>query len=54
MELFSKEGDLVIDTCVGAGTTAVAAKKLKRRFVGAEIEERFANAAKNRLAETVE
>lgn len=49
MEMFSREGDLVVDTCVGAGTTAVAAKNLKRRFIGTEIEERFANAARNRL-----
>lgn len=33
----SNEGDLVLDTFLGAGTTALACKNLNRRFKGCEI-----------------
>ena len=34
----SKEGDTVIDPFMGSGTTAVACKSLKRKFIGFEID----------------
>ena len=37
----SNEGDLVLDTFLGGGTTALASKKLKRRFIGCEIEKEY-------------
>jgi DNA modification methylase len=37
----SREGDLVLDLFAGAGTTCVAAKYLKRDFIGIEIEEKY-------------
>lgn len=38
----SKEGDTVIDPFMGTGTTAIACKHLKRKFIGFEIDaERF-------------
>lgn len=37
----SNEGDLVLDTFLGGGTTAFACKKLKRRFIGSEIEKEY-------------
>jgi len=36
--IHSNPGDLVLDPCMGSGTTAVAAKNLGRRFVGCEID----------------
>lgn len=44
------EGDLVLDPFAGSGTTAVAAKELNRTFVGAELEEEFAELAARRVA----
>lgn len=35
---YSLEGDLVCDPCAGYGTTGLAALKLGRRFVGAEVQ----------------
>lgn len=41
----SLKGDVVLDTFAGSGTTAIAARKLGRRFVGCEMgEEEFAGA----------
>jgi DNA modification methylase len=39
IEIFTKENDIVCDPFTGSGTTAEACKQLKRRFVGAEIDE---------------
>ncbi|WP_226810853.1 DNA-methyltransferase [Bacteroides cellulosilyticus] len=45
----TKEGDLVLDCFMGSGTTAVAAKKLNRNFIGYEIQEKYIEIAKRRL-----
>jgi len=37
----SKNGDIVFDPFMGSGTTAVVAKKLKRHFIGTEINKEF-------------
>jgi DNA modification methylase len=42
-------GDLVLDPFLGSGTTAVVAKKLKRNYVGYEINKDYVKMAKNRL-----
>ena len=46
----TREGDLVFDPFCGSGTTAVAAKELNRSFVGAELEEEYAELAARRVA----
>jgi site-specific DNA-methyltransferase (adenine-specific) len=43
------EGDLIFDPFSGSGTTGVAAKELGRFFVGAEMEEEFAELAARRI-----
>ena len=42
----SNEGDVIFDPFMGTGTTAVAAKKLNRRYLGCEIDAAYANIAK--------
>ena len=37
----SNEGDLVVDTFLGGGTTAIACKETGRRFVGSELDEMY-------------
>ena len=39
----SKENDIVMDTFLGAGTTAIAAKNTNRQFLGCEISEEYYN-----------
>jgi site-specific DNA-methyltransferase (adenine-specific) len=45
----SKPGDVVLDPFLGSGTTSVVAKKLGRRYVGIEIDEKFASISEKRL-----
>lgn len=45
----SNKGDMVFDPFLGAGTTAVTAKKLGRNFCGVEIDEYYCMLAQKRL-----
>ncbi len=50
IKLFTKEGDLVLDPFFGSGTTGVAAKFLKRHYIGIEIKEEYYELAQLNLA----
>lgn len=45
----SAPGDTILDPFMGAGTTALAAAKLGRNFIGAELNEKYINIARKRL-----
>ena len=45
----TSENDLILDPFAGSGTTAVVAKKLNRRFVGIEADDKFCLLAQKRL-----
>lgn len=45
----SNEGDLVLDTFMGSGTTAIACMNTNRRFVGFELNKDFYNKANERI-----
>jgi len=47
----SNRGDLVFDPFLGSGTVAVAAKKLGRKYLGCEIDEKYCKIIKDRLNE---
>ena len=47
----SNPGDIVLDPFVGSGTTAVAAKRLGRRYVGIDISKKYAEHTRARLAD---
>ena len=49
IKLFSFTNDIVIDPFMGSGTTAIAAIKNKRNFVGYEIHKEYINLANNRI-----
>lgn len=45
----SDEGDVILDPCMGSGTTAVASAKNNRKFIGFEIEQEYIDLANERL-----
>ena len=49
IKLFSFTNDIVIDPFMGSGTTAIAAIKNNRNFVGYEINQEYINLANNRI-----
>ena len=55
IEIFTDEGDVVIDPCAGSGTTLRAAKELNRHSYGFEIDKKFYEEAQSKmLAEPVQ
>ncbi len=46
---YTNGGDLVLDNCIGSGTTAVACKQTKRNFIGIEKEQKYVDIANERL-----
>lgn len=43
------ENDIVLDPFVGTGTTVIAAKRLGRRFIGIDIDEKYVAITKDKL-----
>ncbi len=51
--LASDEGDIILDFCLGSGTTSAVAHKMKRRWVGIEQMDYIDEIAKERLKKVV-
>jgi site-specific DNA-methyltransferase (adenine-specific) len=49
IKTYTNENNLVLDNCMGSGSTGVAAKNLNRSFIGIEKEENYFNIAKERI-----
>lgn len=48
---YTDPGDLVLDNCMGRGTTGVACLQAGRRFIGMELNEGYCEVAWNRVRE---
>lgn len=53
IKLFTRQGDIVLDPFLGSGTTAVAAKKNRRNYIGIDISSEFCSIAEKRLKQTL-
>lgn len=49
IQVFTEEGNTVLDPMVGSGSTAIAAHILKRHYVGIDISEKYCAIARNRI-----
>jgi len=54
IERFSTEGDLVLDSFLGSGTTAAVAHKMGRRYIGIELGEHAQTHCQTRLQKVVD
>ena len=52
IELFTHEGELVLDPFVGSGTTLVAARDTSRNAVGFDLQKRYIDLCEQRIAQT--
>jgi site-specific DNA-methyltransferase (adenine-specific) len=46
----TNENDIVLDPFIGVGTTAIAAKKLGRHYIGFDVDDNYVNITKNKLS----
>jgi len=53
IKTYTNEYEVVLDNCLGVGTTAVACRKANRYCVGIEIEEKYCEIAANRCRQEV-
>lgn len=52
IKTYTNEGELVLDNCIGSGTTCLAAKNLKRNWIGIELNPDYCKIAYNRIHKT--
>lgn len=51
---YTNEGGIVLDNCMGSGSTGVACVNTSRRFIGIEIEEKYFKIAQKRIKDIKE
>ena len=52
IKTYTQEGEVVLDNCMGSGSTGVAALNTKRKFIGIELNEDYFEIAKERIENT--
>lgn len=49
IKTYTNENNLILDNCMGSGSTGVAALNTNRNFIGIELDENYFNIAKERI-----
>ena len=49
IKILSKKNDIILDPFIGSGSTAMAAKKLNRHFIGIELNKKYFNLAQKNV-----
>ena len=49
IKTYTNENAVILDSCMGSGTTGVACKNLNRKFIGIEKEKKYFEIAKERI-----
>ena len=49
LKYYSKEGDVVLDSTMGSGSTGVSCKNMNREFIGIEKDKEIFKVAEERL-----
>jgi len=52
IKTYTKEGELVLDNCIGSGTTAIACINTSRNFIGIELDAEYYKIAVDRVNKT--
>ena len=53
IKTYTNEGELVLDNCMGSGSTGIACVNTNRNFIGIELDEKYFNIAKERINNVV-
>ena len=51
IQTYTNEGDVVLDNCMGSGTTGIACLNTNRKFIGMELDDTYFEIAKKRIEE---
>ncbi len=49
IKTYTNEGEIVLDNCVGAGTTAIACIRTNRKFIGIDISQEYVDITNDRI-----
>ena len=53
IKTYTNKKDLVLDNCMGSGTTAIACINTNRNYIGFELDEKYHKIANERILETI-
>lgn len=51
VKVYSNEGDIILDNCIGSGTTALACLNTNRNYIGFELDKTYYSVANERIEE---
>ena len=54
IKTYSDENDIILDNCMGSGSTGVACINTNRKFIGIELDENYFKIAENRIHKAIQ